>query len=59
MEGYKPWLTYMNSLYNDGTVLNNEGGSAWSYGVYCGGDYVSAYTMCRITCGVRNRRSER
>ena len=45
MEGYKPWLTYMNSLYNDGTVLNNEGGSAWSYGVYCGGDYVSAYTM--------------
>lgn len=45
MEGYKPWLSYMNGLYNDNVVLNNEGGSAWSYGVYCGGDYVSAYTM--------------
>ncbi len=45
MEGYKPWLTYMNTLYNDGTILNNDGGATWSYGVYCGGDYVSAYTM--------------
>ena len=45
MEGYKPWLTYMNTLYNDGTLLNNDGGATWSYSVYCGGDYVSAYTM--------------
>ncbi len=45
MEGYKPWLTYMNTLYKDGTVLNNDGGATWSYGVYCGGDYCSAYTV--------------
>lgn len=45
MEGYKPWLTYMNTLYNDGVILNNDGGATWSYGVYCGGDYCSAYTV--------------
>lgn len=45
MEGYKPWLTYMNGLYNDKVLYNNDGGSTWSYSTYCGGDYVSAYTM--------------
>ena len=45
MEGYKPYLSYMNTLYNAKVLYNNEGGSTWAYSTYCGGDYVSAYTM--------------
>lgn len=45
MEGYKPWLTYMNALYNDQVVYNNDGGSVWQYSVYCAGDYASAFCV--------------
>lgn len=45
MEGYKPWLTYMHTLYNDGVLLNNDGGGTWTYATYVGGNYVSAYSM--------------
>ncbi|MBE6936706.1 MAG: hypothetical protein E7458_09500 [Ruminococcaceae bacterium] len=45
MDGYKPWLSFMNKLYNDTLILNNDGGSQWSYSVYCGGNYCSSYTV--------------
>ena len=48
MEGYKPWLAFMNKLYNNTLLLNNDGGSQWSYSVYCGGNYCSSYTF--ISC---------
>ena len=45
MPGYKPWLTYMHGLYEDTTILNNDGGSVWQYSVYCAGNYVSAFCV--------------